>query len=65
MTYELALMEREELGEKRGEKRGEEKAVLNNLRSVMKKLNLSVEKALEFLDVPHNERSYYLSKLNS
>lgn len=61
MTYELALMEREELGEKLGR----EKATLANLNSVMKKLNFSVEKAMEFLEIPEEDQNYYLSLLKS
>ena len=60
MTYELALMEREELGEERGR----EKNLLENLRSVMESFNVSAEKAMESLKVPENEQAYYLSKLN-
>ena len=60
-TYELALMEREELGEKRGR----EKATLANLNSVMKKLNFSVEKAMEFLEIPKEEQNHYLSLLKT
>ena len=59
MTYELALMEREELGEERGR----EKNLLENLRSVMESFNVSAEKAMESLKVPENKQAYYLSKL--
>ena len=56
MTYELALLEREELGR--------EKNLIKNLRSVMKSFNVSAEEAIEALDVPKDEQHYYLSKLN-
>jgi len=61
MTYELALMEREALGEKRGM----EKNLLKNLRSVMKKLDFSVEKAMDFLEIPKDEQRHYASLLKS
>jgi len=60
MTYELTLLEREE----QGEERGRENAIIANLRSVMRKLNISAENAMDFLDVPKEEQSYYVSKLN-
>ena len=57
MTYELALMEREE--------RGEEKATLANLRSIMESLKISAEKAMEILKISKDEQPRYLSKLKS
>ena len=60
MTYELTLLEREE----QGEERGRENAIIANLHSVMRKLNISAENAMDFLDVPKEEQSYYASKLN-
>lgn len=56
MTYELALMEREE--------RGSEKRLLKDLLSLMNKLNVSLEKAMEFLDVPKEEQAYYAEKIS-
>lgn len=47
-----------------GEKSGGEKKLLENLRSVMSKLNTNADGAMDFLDVPQNERNYYISKLN-
>lgn len=57
MTYELALMEREEFGE--------EKATLANLRSIMESLKISAEKAVEILKISKDEQSRYLSKLKA
>ena len=45
-------------------KQGEKKNLVENLKSVMKKLNFSAEKAMDFLDVPKDEQAYYASKLN-
>ena len=61
MVYELALMKREEIGEKRGM----EKFLIENLRSIMETLQVTAEKAMEILKVPKDEQNYYLSKLNS
>ena len=59
MTYELALMEREELGEERGR----EITLLENLRSIMESFNISAEKAMEALKIPKDKQPYYSSKL--
>ena len=61
MVYELALMKREEIGEKRGM----EKFLIENLRSIMETLQVTAEKAMEILKVPKDKQDYYLSKLNS
>ena len=45
-------------------KQGEKKNLVENLKSVMKKLNFSAEKAMDFLDVPKDEQPYYASELN-
>lgn len=45
-------------------KQGEKKNLVKNLESVMKKLNFSAEKAMDFLDVPKDEQAYYASKLD-
>ena len=68
MTYEMALMEREELGRKIGEERGRkigsERNLIENLQSIMETLQVNAEKAMEILKVPKDEQNYYLSKLN-
>lgn len=43
---------------------GKKQELLENLKSVMNKLNFSAEKAMDFLDVPKDEQAYYASKLN-
>lgn len=43
---------------------GKKKELVENLKSVMNKLNFSAEKAMDFLDVPKDEQAYYASKLN-
>lgn len=60
MTYELALLEREEIGEERGR----EESTIKHLRSVISSLKVPVERAMEILNVPRDEQSYYASKLN-
>lgn len=59
MTYELALLEREEMGEERGR----EESTIEHLRSVIKSLKVPVERAMEILNVPKDEQSYYAFKL--
>ena len=53
MTFEMALLERE----LEGEERGREENTIKHLKSVMKKLNFTAEKAMDFLDVPEDKRS--------
>lgn len=60
MTYELALLEREEIGEERGR----EESTIKHLRLVISSLKVPVERAMEILNVPRDEQSYYASKLN-
>ena len=59
MTYELALLEREEMGEERGR----EESTIEHLRSVINYLKVPVERAMEILNVPKDEQSYYAIKL--
>jgi predicted transposase/invertase (TIGR01784 family) len=61
MTYEMALLE----SKLEGEERGREENTIKNLKAVMKKLNFTAEKAMEFLDVPKNQRSRLLMLLNN
>ena len=42
---------------------GKKQELVENLKSVMKKLDFSAEKAMDFLDVPKDEQPYYASKL--
>ena len=55
MTYELALLEREE--------QGREESTIEHLRSVINSLKVPVERAMEILNVPKDEQSYYAIKL--
>ena len=38
---------------------GEEKATVSNLRTVMKKMKLSAEKAMDFMDIPAEDQPKY------
>lgn len=42
---------------------GKKQELVENLKSVMKKLDFSAEKAMDFLDVPKDEQLYYVSRL--
>lgn len=55
MTFEMALLE--------SELEGREKNLIENLKAVMKKLNFTAEKAMDFLDVPEDKRSRLLTVL--
>ncbi len=56
MTYQMALLE----SKLDGREEGREENAIENLRSVMKKLNLSAEKAMDFLDIPDDKRKRFL-----
>ena len=56
MTFEMALLE--------SELEGREKNLIENLKAVMKKLNFTAEKAMDFLDVPEDKRSRLFVLLN-
>ena len=59
MTYQMALLE----SKLEGEEKGREENLIENLRSVMKKLNLSPDNAMDFLDVPQDIRQRLLQFL--
>ena len=59
MTFEMALLE----SKLEGEERGREENTIEHLKSVMKKLNYTAEKAMEFLDVPEDKRNRLLTLL--
>ncbi len=59
MTYELKLDDAREEGERKG--RAEEQ--LSSIRSMMNKLGLTAEKAMDVLDIPAEKRSVYLAQL--
>ena len=72
MTYQMALLEsklqgraegRTE-GRTEGRKEGRTENLIENLRSIMQKLNLSAEKAMDFLDVPKDKRTHLFKFLN-
>lgn len=68
MTFEMYLKERElenkEKWREEGREEGREKTLIENLRSIMNKLNLSADKAMDFLDVPNDKRDHLLCFLN-
>ena len=48
-----------EEGRIEGREEGEEKATVSNLRTVMKKMKLSAEKAMDFMDIPAEDQPKY------
>lgn len=64
MTFEMYLKERELENKEKWREEGREKTLIENLRSIMNKLNLSADKAMDFLDVPNDKRDHLLCFLN-
>ena len=60
---EEGLKEGREEGIKVGHKKGREEEKLNSIRSLMKKLNLTLEQAMDVLDVPKSEQEKYAHML--
>lgn len=50
-------------GREEGLKEGREEEKLNSIRSLMKKLNLTLEQAMDVLDVPKSEQEKYAQLL--
>ena len=50
-------------GKAEGRKEGIDKACLENIRTVMRKANYTVAQAMEFLDIPADDRQRYLSMI--
>ncbi len=50
-------------GEKRGRILGIEETKIISIQSLMKNLNLSLQQAMEVLDIPLQEREYYMKKV--
>ena len=68
MNFEMYMKERElenkEKWREEGREEGREKTLIENLRSIMDKLNLSADNAMDFLDVPNDKRNRLLHFLN-
>lgn len=59
MTYELILQD----AKNEGYDKGIFEAELANLRRLIKKMNMTLEEAMDFSDIPENERLKYISTL--
>ena len=46
-------------GREEGREEGKENATVTGLRTVMKKMKLSAEKAMDFMDIPAEDQSKY------
>ena len=59
---------RESIGEERGieigEARGEQKSTLKSIKSIMETLDVSVEKAMDILKIPADQRGTFQEKIN-
>ena len=49
--------------EAKGEAKGVDKARLESIKTVMKKLKYDVQQAMDFLDVPVNDQAKYAAKI--
>ena len=54
----------EKRGERRGERRGEKKAKLLDIKNVMESLGVSLEKAMDVLKIPADQRPMYAEMVN-
>ena len=71
VTFEMLLRERELKGKEQGRAEGraegkvegEMSATLKNLKNLMKAMNLSIEQAMNVLNIPIEERSKYINAL--
>ena len=51
-------------GVEKGRTEGRNENLLENLKAIMKNLQVSAEKAMDILDISQDKRDFYLSKLN-
>ena len=67
MQYDLHLRDIEEEaraeGRAEGEKLGMVNTIINNIKSLVKNANYTVEQAMQILSIPQEEQSFYLAKL--
>ena len=59
MTLAMHDMEIREEAREEGREEGKENATVTNLRTVMKKMKLSAEKAMDFMDIPPEDQPKY------
>ena len=52
-------------GIKKGIKKGFEQATLENIRKMIKNLNLTVQQAMDALEIPKSDQALYAAKLNT
>ena len=52
-----------ENGRQSGKEEGKTEGLLFSVRNVMKKLNMSVENAMEFLDIPKEQQSVIIKQV--
>ena len=61
---DLLVEESEERGKLEGRLEGEMKATLDNIRTLMKKLNQTEEEAMDTLDIKEDDREEYRRRLD-
>ena len=55
--------EGERIGEERGEKKGEYNERLSNIRRAMKKQNMDLQEAMDYMDIPKEDQPRYAMML--
>lgn len=71
MIYEMKILEEREEGKeigreegrKEGRKEGESKSYISSLKSLMSKLKVTIDEAMEIIDVPMDKREIYKMKI--
>ena len=51
-------------GRAEGEAKGKTKGFLESIKKMVENFNVSASKAMDVLEIPENERSFYIEKLN-
>ena len=62
-AHDAGLEEGREEGIKKGREEGRESTLASSIRSMMSKLKLTAEEAMDTLDIPKSERSKYMTML--
>ncbi len=65
MTFAMKMMEEREAGFKEGENhgivKGRTEGVVSSIRNMMKNMGVSLEKAMDVLQIPADERAKYIA----
>ncbi|MBQ5990320.1 MAG: hypothetical protein IJL67_12585 [Oscillospiraceae bacterium] len=62
---EEGIKEGKREGERKGERKGKIKTQLENVRTIMKKMNKTAKEAMDFLDIPEKDRKVLIKELET